>query len=701
MSHQYGYSFIKQFPILRLLIGLVLGILLDYYFKLPLFAVCLLSCVSFFCMIVYNRLGIVKQFAYYWLNGVAITVFFVCLGWLTCHFHNHQNHSNFLGKHYHVGNPVLVTLQETPIEKAKTYKCLVKAEALYRDKKWQPVEGTIILYIKKDSSPPTLAYGQQFIINNAIQPIEYRNNPGSFNFQQYCALQNIHYQCFAQSATIIKTPYYHKTWLWNWIVVMKHQVLQIIRSNILQQASASIAEALLIGYREDLDKDLLKAYSNTGVIHVIAISGLHIGMIYGLMVWLFSFVKSSKWKKLLKPVSILVVIWGFSLIAGAAPSILRSAVMFSFIVLGDVVSRKSSLLNNLALSAFFILLFNPYSLWDVGFQLSYTAVLSIILFSPYVKSWLFIQNKLLNKIWSLSAITISAQVLTLPIVLYNFHQFPTLFFITNFLIVPYSGLLIYAEIGLLLVNKVPMIGPLFGSMISKAIDLMNDYIIHMNRLPFAVWENISISSVQTWLLFIAICFTIAWLIRVKHQWLLIGLSAWLLLTMLLTLDKISHKKQLSLVVYNLAKVKAIDIFCGNRAFFFGDKPKEIKRYTMETQINPARLLNRVDKIEKLKFASTQSGTILSAGNRKICLIDSTTMIPKIKSGIKKIKVDYIIVSHNPKMMLSDLASVFEFKHIIIDGSNSRWRINRWKEEAVLNKLNLFIVTENGAFVAQL
>jgi competence protein ComEC len=206
------------------------------------------------------------------------------------------------------------------------------------------------------------------------------------------------------------------------------------------ETETGVAEALLIGYRDDLDKDLVRAYSNTGVVHIIAISGLHLGMIYGLMLLLLKPFRKYKWMRWAKPLLILLVLWGFSLLAGAAASILRSVVMFSFIVIGESLGRKTNIYNTLAASAFCLLVYNPYFFWDVGFQLSYTAVLSIVLFMKPVYQWLYFKNKLLNAIWQLNAITLAAQVLTLPVILYYFHQFPNLFLFTNFVAVPLIGI---------------------------------------------------------------------------------------------------------------------------------------------------------------------------------------------------------------------------------------------------------------------
>ena len=203
-------------------------------------------------------------------------------------------------------------------------------------------------------------------------------------------------------------------------------------TNIKGDKELGLAEALLIGYKDDLDKTLVQSYTNTGVVHIIAISGLHLGLIYWLLVQLLKPLQRRKYMKWLRPVIIILGLWLFSLLAGAQPSILRSAVMFTCIVIGETIAKKTSIYNSLALSAFGLLCWNPYWLWDVGFQLSYSAVLSIIIFMRPVYNLLYVKNKILDFFWKINAVTIAAQILTLPLSIYHFHQFPVYLYTDQF-----------------------------------------------------------------------------------------------------------------------------------------------------------------------------------------------------------------------------------------------------------------------------
>jgi competence protein ComEC len=170
--------------------------------------------------------------------------------------------------------------------------------------------------------------------------------------------------------------------------------------------------------------------------------------------------------------------------------------MFTCIAFGEVLNKKSSIYNTLALSAFILLCINPFWLWDVGFQLSYSAVLSIIVFFRPIYNWFYIKNKIADWLWKLNALTLAAQVLTLPISIYHFHQFPVLFLLANLVAVPLSSAIVIGEIILIVSSIISPLAKVFGWILQKLIAAMNFYVERLDTVSFAVWNNLSISFVQ-------------------------------------------------------------------------------------------------------------------------------------------------------------------------------------------------------------
>ena len=226
------------------------------------------------------------------------------------------------------------------------------------------------------------------------------------------------------------------------LISWRRKLLRIIKQYIPGKEENSLLEALMIGYTEDLDRELVQSYSNTGVVHIIAISGLHLTLIYQILQLLLQKInvqKSGKWAKL---IILLGSLWTFSFLSGASPSVIRSAVMFSILLVARTLSRESIVYNTLASSAFILLCFDPYWLWDIGFQLSYTAVLSLVIFIKPVRAMLILQNKWLSVLWNSASVSLAAQSLTTPICIYYFHRFPNYFLFCNLLAVPLSSIIL-------------------------------------------------------------------------------------------------------------------------------------------------------------------------------------------------------------------------------------------------------------------
>jgi len=444
----------KKAPFTRFLLPLIIGIILQWHFQIQPSVLWLSLGISSIATVSFFFISFFELYKNSALSGAAVIILFVALGGLLSWYKNIQHDNAWFGKNYSNESSLIVTLLENPVEKTRSYKANASVNIILKNDSCIRTKGTIILYFKKDSSISNIEYGSQLIITKPLQEIKNSGNPGGFDYKRYSLFQGITHQVYLKENEFTILPTTNKTFFRQLINNSRVKVISILRNNIKGEKELGLAEALLIGYKDDLDKTLVQSYSNTGVVHVIAISGLHLGLIYWLLTWLFKPLqkRNIKW---LRPIFILTGLWLFSLLAGAQPSVLRSAVMFTCIVLGDSFARKSSVYNTLALSALLLLCINPYWLWDVGFQLSYAAVLSIVIFMQPIYNWIYFQNKLVDFLWKLTSITIAAQLLTTPISIYHFHQFPVYFILTNFLAVPVSSAIVIGEILLCMVSFIP------------------------------------------------------------------------------------------------------------------------------------------------------------------------------------------------------------------------------------------------------
>lgn len=678
---------------LKLLMPFMLGILIRYYAAISLTIILSVNIFAALLFAVFSGLPIYLKFTYSWIRALSIQLLFVGFGALATYCYDGNTQSDNVVRHYEQ-QPIIATIQAPLVNKPKSYKALVSIDAVYKNHQWQIVSGKALLYFKKDSSVPNLQYGSQVVITKPLALITNLGNPGGFNYKEYCSFQHIYYQAFigdSQYQVLASTNINPFT---KWLFTVRDNVLATLRNYIHTANELAVAEALLIGYRDDLDRDLVQSYSNTGVVHIIAISGLHLGMIYGMLNLFFSWFKQYRASAIIKPIVIILVLWLFTLIAGAAPSILRSAIMFTFIVLGDAMRKRSNIYNTLALSAFVILLINPYSLWDVGFQLSYSAVLSIILFYKYILQWLYFKNKLLKWFWALNAVTLSAQILTLPIIVYHFHQLPTLFFITNLVAVPLSGLILYAEIALLLTTWFAPLAKAIAWVIEHLLAFMNDFITRVDDLPFSVWNGLQIHLVQVVLLYAIIAAAAIWLLHRSSKALLTSLSFACLVCAWRYWDFMGKHQQHKLVVYNVPQHTAIDVIDGRNYQFVGDTALKQDGFLRNFHLQPSRVLHRIAKRDALGNTAVD-GNIISVNGKTIVIIDKPLPIHVYLP--QKIQADVVVLSHNPKMYLSKLAQLFNCKQYVFDASNPAWKIKYWKKDADSLGLQYYVVADKGAF----
>ena len=227
---------------------------------------------------------------------------------------------------------------------------------------------------------------------------------------------------------------------------LRKKILGIIKKQIPSGSENSLLEALMVGYTDDLDPGLLKSYADSGVIHIIAISGLHLALIFHILQLVLKRTGQKKTGRWIKLAGILLVLWGYSFLSGSSPSVIRSAMMFSLVLFGRNIFREAVLYNILCASAFLLICFDPNWIWDTGFQLSYAAVLSLRLFSKPVKDLIPLQNKFLAALWDAGSVSIAAQILTTPVSIFYFHRFPSYFLIANLLAVPLSSAILVGGI---------------------------------------------------------------------------------------------------------------------------------------------------------------------------------------------------------------------------------------------------------------
>jgi competence protein ComEC len=506
--------FYSKIPFLRLLLPLSAGILLQWNYSPDLSMIYYAGGISLLLFIFTQFFFLKIIFKYGWITGIIINSMLVCLGALLSYQKNIHNDQNFFGKFYNSSSTIKVTILEPPIEKEKSFKALAEVDIVIANQKVYSTKGKIILYFKKDSSIHQIHFGSTIIFNKTLQEIKNSVNPGAFDYKRYCLFNGITHQVYLRDKDfVVMADDGQVNWLDKFLFNAREKTISVLRKFISYKKELGLAEALLINYKDDLDKGLIQSYTNTGVVHIIAISGQHLALIYWLLLQMLSPLKRAKRLRWLITFIILFVLWLFSLMTGAQPSIIRAALMCTIMLLAEVFSRRSNTMNSLACSAFILLCFNPFDLWDVGFQLSYTGLLSLVLFTRLIYNLIYAGNKILQHIWQLIAASIAAQILTTPISIYHFHQFPFSFMLTNLLAVPLSSLVLTLELSLFIFSFIAPLAMMVGKLLTVCIWLMNTWVERIEGIHGLLWDGLQISIAQTILLYIAILGFNLWLIE--------------------------------------------------------------------------------------------------------------------------------------------------------------------------------------------
>jgi competence protein ComEC len=686
--------FWKRSVFIRLLPPLIIGIILQWKinlgFLLPNLGILLFLSIQ----IIYSFIPIRHRFRFSFLNGAACFLLFICIGATLTYTQNVRHSTSWFGNYYSDSSAFLVRSIEPPVIKEKSIKLLVSVSEVITGSHIQTANGKIILYIDRAIPPSSLQYGTRLLFKKSLQEIRNSGNPGAFDYRQYCFFQGITHQVYLSGNEFIRLHETYRQPFQSFILSLRQKILSILRRYIRGEKETGLAEALLVGYKDDLDKSLVQAYSNMGVVHIIAISGLHLGLIYWLLVKLCMPLSRKKRTVWLSPILITSGIWLFSLLAGAQPSVLRSAVMFSCLALGEGLNRKTSIYNSLALSAFILLCYNPYWLWDTGFQLSYAAVLSLVIFMRSINNIIRFNSAWLNTIWKLNVVTLAAQVLTLPLCIYYFHQIPVYFLLTNLVAVPLSSLILMGEILLIVISFIPPASSITGEIISFLTKFMNDFIETINAIPFAAWVNLQISFIQTIILFLFIIACGYWILERNLAGLKTGLLCTLAFLLLRSISFIDSSGQKRIVIYNVPQKRAIDIIEGNRYQFIGDSSLRTG-IGRSFHLSPARTVFRSTREAEIGIIANR---YLSWHGKHILMLDTGM---SIKFSSDRPLIDILILSGNPSLTIKSLIQGLNIKQVVADGSVPRWKAVLWKQECEKLRISWHDVNEKGAFAISL
>lgn len=496
--------------------------------------------------------------------GLLAQVFLVVFGWGLCDFHDARRHAGDVSTllsaepEYYSGY-----VSDLPAEKKKTVKAEVTLQHAKVGDVWRPVSGKVIVYLEKDSAARLLQAGGRIVFSAALREVSPPLNPNEFDYKKYLALKNIFYTAYLPVEGWTAIPGREEFSLYTYSQKVRQRLLGLYRESGLSGDEFAMVAALVLGYDDEIDQPLMNAYSHTGTLHVLSVSGLHVGIIYLMLSYLLGFLDRKRLLKWLKVFVILTVLWFFVLLAGFSAPAVRAALMFSLILVGKTLFEHVEVTNIVFAAAFFSLCYNPFWLGDVGFQLSYLAVLGIILLYPRFYTLFTFSSGLLDKIWALCSVSIAAQIATLPLTLYYFHQLPVLFLLTNLVLIPASTLIMYGGMLILLLSKIPVVCSALVGLTGFAVKAMNATALYFDSFPFCVIDNINLSLVNMILMYVLIGLLYAALDRRSFRLFAFSIALCVIMCVISIAYTINRPEDNQLVIYHADKSAAMQLLSGN------------------------------------------------------------------------------------------------------------------------------------------
>lgn len=604
-------------------------------------------------------------------------------------------------------------ITQNPEEKQRSWKAEASVSEVFTGT-WQHKNGKVILYFSKadiktrrgtavvngpwtvDSSQAPFHYGDVFLIKGQPQPVAPPGNPGEFSYRQFLAFRNIYHQHYLKPAEVqwLKNDPPHR--VMHYAIRARLWADETLKQFVQGSREQAIASALVLGVTDGLDNELLNAYAATGAMHVLAVSGLHITIIYMILLWLLKPVLKLRYGNWMLAAISLIVLWGYAFITGLTPSVLRAVTMFSFIAVARPAGQRTNIYNTLAASAFCLLLYDPFLIMSVGFQLSYLAVLGIVYLQPGLYGLWEPQSRFWDEVWKITCVSVAAQIATFALGLLYFHQFPNYFLLSNLLVIPGSFVVLILGIVVLAVSFIQMLASALGLLLTWSIKLLNLVVFTMETFPFSLTDNIYISPVQCWLL-IAVIGTLILLVKYKRFYYCLAAFAFTALfaacQWLHYVEDINVQK---ITVYNIRGHSAIDLIDRGQAYFLTDSILQRDAGKLRFHVQPNRLFSGVGKVvnrEQQPFVRKVKGgeVICWKGKVIVHLMQQDFVLSE------KLPADWIVVSNNAVKDISGLPTRAE---IILDSSNSYFYTERILAQAKKHNIDVYAVTHRGAFCSR-
>lgn len=588
--------------------------------------------------------------------------------------------NNYFEKHLNNTSKAILAIDK--VLKPGNYHYKYMAEVLQIDH--QKTTGSVLINIEKDSIASFFKIGDRILIKNKFIAIKESLNPHQFNYKNYLVKQGIHQQVYTTKQELLLLDQTSTSFL-GFIAAFRLKIQQSLQQYDFSEDELAIMNALLLGQRQDISKELTANYSKAGAIHILAVSGLHVGII----LWMLSFVlkplERYKKGKVIKLVLVLLFLWFFAVLAGMSASVTRAVTMFSAIAIGQFYNKRNAVEHSLIFSMFILLLLKPLFLFDVGFQLSYLAVFGIIWVQPVFYQLWKPKYYIIVKGWQLITVSTAAQLGVLPISLFYFHQFPGLFFLSNLLIIPFLGVILGTGIIVLGLSYLTILPILLVDIYGGIISILNRLVAFIARQEAFLFSDISFSFIKMFFSYLVIIACFQFFLKRNAKRCLFFLSSVVVFQSVFFYEKYHIEKNNEFIVFHKSRNSIVGIRTGSFLEVYND---------MDSLVTKQNLLKNYKVGENIQYQNYQKLPNILQLNKQIVLFIDTAGV----YNLTDLQQPILVLRQSPKINLERLINRLQPTIIIADGSNYKSYVRRWKATCLKLQIPFWSTDELGAYI---
>jgi competence protein ComEC len=526
--------------------------------------------------------------------------------------------------------------------------------------------------------------GTPLLIKGILSKNRPPNNPNQFDYSKYLENKQIYAQLYADVEEIKIGTEIEKN-IWYYSSKLRTRIIRNLEKNNFNKTELNVAIALIMGQQQDISPEIIRDYQYAGAVHILSVSGLHIGFILIFVTFILKPIPNTKRGSFIKLLIILASLFTFGIIAGLAPSVVRSVTMFSFVAIGNHLRRSVNIYHTLLVSILLILLFEPSFLFDVGFQLSYLALFFIIWLQPFLASIWLPKTKVSKYIWDILTVSFAAQLGTLPLSIYYFHQFPGLFFVTNLIIIPVLSIIMVLGVLVMLLAALNNIPIFLSELLEWSIYYLNKIINTIASLEQFIIQDIPLHFYLLLSSYLLLFTAIIWLKKPSFNRLVMALVSIIILQISCLDIQWNIQNEQEWIVFNIKrntllaerKGENITVYANDSILKTAQKNNTLKSY----RIGNLSSLREKKKIQNLFYFN----------GKKIFILDSSGVFPK------NIQPDIIVMTQSPKINFERLLQTTKPKMVIADASNYKTIQKQWKATCMKQKIPFHATSEKGYY----